>query len=146
MKRGRTEKGRRIGGSRLFHFTPGAVLLALLFQFAPASAQVWRVQNSGTSNDLNKILFVDSIHGWAVGENGTILRTTDGGGLWLQQQGPDASTPYVSLYFVDNLTGWAVGGYKYIIRTNDGGSSWTQADAPTKKSMHDIYFSDRDTG
>ena len=146
MKRGRTEKGRRIDGSRLVSFIPGIVFFALLFQLAPASAQVWRVQNSGTSNDLNKIFFVDSIHGWAVGGNGTILRTTDGGGQWLQLESGETTALYQSASFIDTLNGWVISKTNYVIKTTDGGKTWEKYLIPTSQIFYDIFFSDSNVG
>ncbi len=31
------------------------------------------------------VCFVDEHHGWAVGENSTIIATTDGGKTWIKQ-------------------------------------------------------------
>lgn len=39
----------------------------------------WSAQVTPTSNELNGVWFVDALHGWAVGFNGMILRTTTGG-------------------------------------------------------------------
>lgn len=43
-------------------------------------ARTWTTQSSGTTNELWAVSFVDANTGTAVGEGGTILRTTDGGG------------------------------------------------------------------
>ena len=40
----------------------------------------WYQQVSGTNENLNKVFFLDSDFGFAVGNNGIILRTTTGGG------------------------------------------------------------------
>ncbi len=39
----------------------------------------WVRQPSGTSSNLNRVLFTDSLHGLIVGDNGTILETSTGG-------------------------------------------------------------------
>ena len=39
----------------------------------------WQQQQSGTTSKLNKVYFIDLDNGFAVGENGLILRTTTGG-------------------------------------------------------------------
>ena len=39
----------------------------------------WTLQNSNTINTLNDIFFIDTNNGWAVGQNGTILHTNNGG-------------------------------------------------------------------
>ena len=46
----------------------------------------WVKQNSGTTVDLYGVSFVDSTTGWAVGDAGTILHTTNAGYSWVKQQ------------------------------------------------------------
>ena len=38
----------------------------------------WSIQSSGTGETLLDLYFIDSAHGWAVGEQGTIVMTNDG--------------------------------------------------------------------
>ena len=48
----------------------------------------WEVQSTGQPLPLNGVFFRDETHGWAVGELGSILATTDGGKSWkLQRRG-----------------------------------------------------------
>jgi len=42
----------------------------------------WYEQNSGTTANLNSVHFEDSNNGWAVGDSGIILKTTDLGNSW----------------------------------------------------------------
>ena len=51
--------------------------IALLI-FHSAMAQ-WFPQNSFTTNNLNSVYFTNANTGYAVGDTGTILKTTDGG-------------------------------------------------------------------
>jgi hypothetical protein len=87
------------------------------------------VQTSGTANTLNGVFFTSSNVGIAVGDNGTVLRTTDGGGTWTTQ--PSGSLAQLqAICFADNNTGFAVGGTSsgtggVILRTTDSGTSWT---------------------
>ena len=63
---------------------------------------------------------VDARHGWAVGTNGTIVATADGGAPWsTQNSGTDESLFAVS--FTDPDHGWVVGGYGTILATTCGG-------------------------
>ena len=39
----------------------------------------WTPQSSGTAHSLHGVAFVESLHGWAVGDQGTILATATGG-------------------------------------------------------------------
>src|SRR5690606_41893344 len=59
------------------------LLLSMLL--APAAfAQTWSAQTSGTANDLNNAFARSATEAYAAGDNGTLLRTTDGGTTWTQ--------------------------------------------------------------
>ncbi len=51
----------------------------------------WYSQVSNTSYSLNKVSFSDTSHGFAVGDNGTIIHTTTGG--WLPPTAPGLVAP-----------------------------------------------------
>ncbi len=62
---------------------PGSVVL-----HTPDQGKTWKVQKTGQHLPLNGTFFRDELHGWAVGEAGTIVATTDGGHTWkVQRQG-----------------------------------------------------------
>jgi photosystem II stability/assembly factor-like uncharacterized protein len=72
------------------------------------------------TTSLLAVSFVDANIGTAVGDSGTILRTSDGGDSWtLQSSGTHAALLGVS--FVDANTGTAVGSGGTILRTVTGG-------------------------
>ena len=121
-------------------------VFVLLCGIVPSFAQDWRVQNSGTTNQLKKIYFSDSLHGWAVGVQGTLLRTTDGGTQWAILHGPDSTARYLATCFVDTLTGWVVGEWGLPLVTTDAGKSWTSENVPKSFYMRDVFFASRDTG
>lgn len=78
---------------------------------------------------LNSIFFIDSRNGWAVGEMGTIIATTDAGATWAKQKsGTERSL--MDVEFFDKNFGFAVGLDGTILKTLDGGVTWTQ-DKPT---------------
>jgi photosystem II stability/assembly factor-like uncharacterized protein len=58
--------------------------------------------------DLFDVKFVDAQEGWAVGGEGTIIHTTDGGGHWSSER---SGTPHQleRVFFTDKAHGWAVG-------------------------------------
>jgi photosystem II stability/assembly factor-like uncharacterized protein len=63
--------------------------------------------------------FADRTHGWAVGERGTILATTDGGLNWQQQpSGVEADLTCVAFY--DATTGYAGGSGATVLRFSGG--------------------------
>ena len=55
-----------------------------------------------------RIRFTDAETGWAVGERGSIYRTTDAGFSWVKQDSPSKHALY-GLSFPDSAHGWASG-------------------------------------
>jgi photosystem II stability/assembly factor-like uncharacterized protein len=77
--------------------------------------------------DLLHVFFVNTEVGWAAGEHGTIIHTTDGGKTWEAQLGGDPADnadKIRALHFLDEHRGWAVQGRK-TLHTRDG-SSWEE--------------------
>lgn len=72
--------------------------------------------------------FISTSTGWAVGDGGKILKTTDGGATWsVQNAGTNNDLKDVS--FVSATQGWAVGSNGEIITTSDGGRTWRHQQA-----------------
>lgn len=84
---------------------------------------MWQAQTSGITENLNEIDFVNVNTGWAVGVNGTILKTTDSGVNW-NPQSSNTSETLNGVSFADTQNGWAVGNGGTILVTNDGGATW----------------------
>ncbi|NOZ22493.1 MAG: hypothetical protein GXP25_15535 [Planctomycetes bacterium] len=90
----------------------------------------WRAQWEGKGPWLYDVSFVDEHVGWASGENGTVLKTENGGETWMHLPTTGTMSPLHGICFVDRQRGWAVGGNETIIVTRDGGKSWTRAQCP----------------
>ena len=103
----------------------------------------WYPQNSGTTQRLNKVQFVDANTGWAVGDSGMILCTTNAGVDWVQQAS-STNLNLVDISFVDANNGWVVG-ENFILKTTNGGVDWIQ-------QIHDslycnaVFFIDENIG
>ncbi len=80
----------------------------------------WFNQVSGTTNLLRGVSFSDANNRTAVGNYGTILRTTNGGTYWTSQLS-GTSNDLGGVSFTDANTGTVVGGYGTILRTTNGG-------------------------
>ena len=94
----------------------------------PVQQTGWYWQNPlPQGNHLSGVSFTDANTGTAVGGNGAILRTTDGGITWVSQtSGTTENLNGVS--FTDANTGTVVGSGGAILRTTDGGDTWGQPD------------------
>lgn len=77
-----------------------------------------------TGNMLNDFTFVDQTHGWAVGEMGTILSSSDGGVSW-QPQKSGTELPLSKVVFTSAQDGWVLASNGTILKTANGGASWT---------------------
>lgn len=99
-------------------------------------------QNSGTSLNLFSIRFLNENTGWAAGDSGLILKTTDAGNNWVSSR--FGNTLLRAMHFIDENTGVIVGGNyppiwgsptRIIIRTTNGGVNWN-----TIMNTYDTYF------
>ncbi len=61
----------------------------ILFQLTSFAQQGWIEQTSGTIKPLTAVSFTDSDNGTAVGYEGTILRTTNGGVSFVEEKPTD---------------------------------------------------------
>jgi photosystem II stability/assembly factor-like uncharacterized protein len=74
-------------------------------------------------NTLRSVKFISSEVGWAVGDVGTILKTTDGGNSWTFQSSGTTNWLW-GVSFTDLNNGTAVGDGGIILRTTNGGTTW----------------------
>ena len=123
---------------KTFH-QPGifCYITILILLFTGVCHSQWIQQNSGTNNDLNGVSFRDSLHGWAVGNNGIILRTTNGGNNWSPQVSAVRSS-LRSVSFCDTMNGWAVGDEGAVIATSNGGEKWQFINQDTSINSYNL--------
>ncbi|MCU9950316.1 WD40/YVTN/BNR-like repeat-containing protein [Pseudomonas sp. PDM13] len=79
------------------------------------------------STQLTGVSFVDANRGWAVGQWGVILSTTDGGESWqVQRLSTEEDRPLFDVHFFNAQQGVAVGLWSLLLTTRDGGKTWTE--------------------
>jgi photosystem II stability/assembly factor-like uncharacterized protein len=103
------------------------IVLALpdgAFAYRVAGAGGWSTQTSGTVGNFLGIAFSDATNGWAVGEGGMIVATTNGGVTWSAQVS-GTTQDLNAVAFVDATHGLVVGGHGTILATANGGATWT---------------------
>jgi len=101
------------------------------------SGATWASATFGTTENLNSIGMatyrivygpprVVTVYGWAVGANGTILRTTDAGATWTPQVVAALSGKNLkSVSVVSAMAAKVVADDGTVARTKDGGANWT---------------------
>ncbi len=85
------------------------VYLTVLFSQIVLCQQGWYKLSSGTSHNLRS-LFTDANTGYAVGYNGTIVKTTDGGLNWTSQQIATSEHLHSVHFLAQSTIGYVVGG------------------------------------
>ena len=126
-----------------------AILFCVIFFSAISAFPQWRWQNPlPCGNPLESLCFTSSTTGYAVGDAGTILKTTDGGLNWtVFNKGPEYYL--YSVCFTDENTGYAAGSNFdgcTILKTVDAGASWNSVYGGTGGGFTSICFPDFNTG
>jgi photosystem II stability/assembly factor-like uncharacterized protein len=103
----------------------------------------WTDQNSGISNDLNAVHFINNNEGWAVGRQGKIIHTTNAGATWTLQNS-STTNDLNKVYMVNSSCGYAVGDGGKCIKYN--GSTWSNINISFSQDMYGVYFLDASTG
>jgi photosystem II stability/assembly factor-like uncharacterized protein len=87
---------------------------------------------------LNAVWFATHEHGWAVGGEGVILATVDGGHTWRPQRSGVGEDLY-DVRFFDGAEGWAVGRGGVMLHTTDGGRTWLAWKRLTTHALERIH-------
>jgi len=107
-------------------FAIPAILYSLKYFSVEKKTSGWQMVDSGTFEDLEAIFFLDREHGWAVGGEGTILRSKAGMGgkiVW-EVLNSNTGDDLYDIYFCDSMNGLATGEGGILLYTGDGGKTW----------------------
>ena len=89
----------------------------------------WYAEHSGTTNTLNDVGCLTASHCFAVGDDGTLLATTNGGGTWSRK----ASLTGVPLYRIacaPSASCYVIARPETILVTHDAGAHWAAHTLP----------------
>ena len=130
--------------SRLF---AGVLLLA-----APALARAGDLRYFEDAA-LRAVQFYDLDEGWAVGDDGVVWHSIDGGRNW-ERQSTGVRASLRSVHFIDPYTGWIAGREELpqggsagvILVTRDGGLNWKRVMGNSLPGLNLVRFVDEKTG
>ena len=100
----------------------------------------WKWLNpSPQGNTLSNVDFVNNNTGYAAGDYGTLLKTTDGGAIW-NQISSGTGKDLLSLNFINENTGFVGGSRQLLRKTTDGGNSWQNLQLPVQGQWDTAYY------
>jgi len=108
----------------------------------------WTVSLDNLGYCFKSIQFPTANIGFAVGDQGTLCKTSNAGGNWIQKviPGNAGTRNYSSVFFTSENVGFIVGGnltkdsIQTILKTSDGGDTWTVIRDNIAPMLNDIYF------
>ncbi|MDP2209349.1 MAG: YCF48-related protein, partial [Bacteroidota bacterium] len=106
----------------------------------------WKWQNPlPQGNNLWKISFYNEWYGYAVGEYGTIMFTSNKGATWeIQYEG--ITDNFRDICVKDSVTAWIAGDNGTIIYTTNNGATWIDQTSFSQNGLNSIYFYDKLNG
>ena len=100
----------------------------------------WQQVPAPADTTLTRVRFLDATHGWAIGYDGTILDTSDGGKTWkLEQFDASWGKPYFDILFFDAGNGLLAGANGMLKKTSDGGKTWDQVNSDVFADTPNLY-------
>jgi photosystem II stability/assembly factor-like uncharacterized protein len=103
---------------------------------------------------LHAVQFVDENEGWAVGDEGVLWHTVDGGQNW-ERQPTGIRASLRSVHFLNPYTGWIAGREELpngagsagvLLFTSDGGLKWRRLGSNAFPGLNRVRFVDHTTG
>jgi photosystem II stability/assembly factor-like uncharacterized protein len=128
----------------------GVLVPAAAFGLIRTGYGRWYWQNPlPQGNYLYDVQFPTATTGWAIGERGTVLKSTDGGVSWTAQQagtGTSANRKYSAMSFVNANVGYIAG--DVVMQTTNGGGQWIGRTPGSYPGcvFSDVCFVDASTG
>jgi photosystem II stability/assembly factor-like uncharacterized protein len=125
------------------------VFAALLFSGAGRSQSTpWQWINPlPQGNLLNGVWAINANTAIAVGDLGTILRTTNGGSTWnVDFNAAGIVDQLFAVQFVSDSIGWVAGESGRIMKTTNGGLTWIIENAVVPYDLYAISFISQTTG
>ena len=107
--------------------------------------QEWAKINVPTTEDLKALEILDEQTAIAVGDKGTIIKTTDQGRTW-KKITLEFTRRFNDINFLDESVGFIVGEKGLILKTSDAGETFERMSTGTYQNLTGVSFGDLSTG
>jgi photosystem II stability/assembly factor-like uncharacterized protein len=91
------------------------------------------------NSKLNSVFFTNPKVGWAVGAEGKIFTTVNGGKLW-REQISKVTYDLFDVFFINTAEGWIIGDNGLILHTTTAGNIWTPIQTNIKHKLERVYI------
>lgn len=95
---------------------------------------------------VNGVSMGSSTVGFAAGQNGLLLKTTNAGADWSQLSDPSNGVDFNAVHASSSTTAWIAGDGGTIYKTTNGGTSWAEQTSSTSDDLLQLSFSDSSHG
>lgn len=116
-------------------------ILIIIFSLT-ASAKLssqWFWQNpKPQANTLVSLTLVNETTGFAVGNNGALIKTTDAGETWINIDIPDKY--FTDVFFVNENTGYLTEAFGLVFKTTNSGNTWFEVSSAGPAVLRSVYF------
>jgi len=127
------------------------IIFILILSQSASAVDYWLRVPTPITSWLYRCAFPDTLNGWAVGDSGKILHTSNGGDNW-QLQNSTINFFIEDVFFINKRLGWAIANDFYffgttILKTTNGGVNWSASRYPdTTLMFFTVHFLDSLTG
>jgi len=104
----------------------------------------WQIKSTGITENLQDVTAWDRDRVVAVGNDGVVIVTTDGGENWDRVEVPrsDIANKLIRVRSLDGGMAWAVGVMGMILHSDDWGVSWERRGEEIDVAWNDIAFAE----
>jgi photosystem II stability/assembly factor-like uncharacterized protein len=121
-------------------------IMMLIISGSVSGGNLTELRPERAGGHLRSVCFAPGTHSaWAVGFEGSILKTADGGRHWHRQDAATSQRLYDVQALNENLV-FACGTSGTLLVTDTGGNRWQSLGVPTRKRLVGVFFLDRNSG
>lgn len=124
----------------------GFLMVAVAIQTEKPAVQLMEMRSARLATHFRQVEFAPgTMTAWAVGFNGTVLRTDDAGKSWVRFDTQTQARLY-GLQVRDDHSIYCCGSDGTLLHSVNGGRTWRKLQVPTRYRLIDVFFSDPDNG